>query len=60
MLIVDAQIHLWTGGEVPARHRQTPHAHQIMPPVPPRAAIDQMLTRDGHQAECVIEFSIGQ
>jgi predicted TIM-barrel fold metal-dependent hydrolase len=25
MLIVDAQIHLWTGGEVPARHRQTPH-----------------------------------
>ncbi len=31
-----------------------------MPPVPARAAVKQMLLRDGHQPECVIEFAIGQ
>jgi hypothetical protein len=38
----------------------TQHAHQIVPAVPPRAAINQVLLRDGHQAERVIEFAIGQ
>lgn len=31
-----------------------------MATVPTRAPIDQVLTRDGHQAERIIEFTIGQ
>jgi hypothetical protein len=31
-----------------------------MTSVPPRAAVNEMLLRDGHQAECVIKLPIGQ
>jgi hypothetical protein len=44
----------------PTEHRLTQHAAQIMPPVPARAAINQMLSRDVHEAERAIEFAIGQ
>ena len=32
----------------------------MVPPVPACAAVNQVLLRDGHQAERVIEFAIGQ
>ena len=35
-------------------------SHQIMPPVPARAAINQVLSRDVHKAERVIKLAIGQ
>jgi hypothetical protein len=41
-------------------YRLAQHADKIMPPVPPRATVNQVLLRDGHQAERVIEFAIGQ
>ena len=44
----------------PTEHRLAQHAHQIMATVPARAAVNQVLLRDGHQAERVIEFAIGQ
>ena len=44
----------------PTEHRLAQHADQIVPTVPARAAVNQMLPRDGHQAERVIEFAIGQ
>jgi hypothetical protein len=44
----------------PTEYRLAQHAYQIMPPVPARAAVNQVLARDGHQPERVIEFAIGQ
>ena len=36
------------------------HAFQIVATVPTRAAINQVLARDNHQTQRVIEFAIGQ
>ena len=44
----------------PTEHRLAQHAHQIVATVAARAAVNQMLPRDGHQAERVIEFAIGE
>ena len=44
----------------PSEHRLAQHAHQIMATVPARAAVNQVLARDSHQAKRVIEFAIGQ
>ncbi len=44
----------------PAEYRLAEHANQIMATVPTRAAINQVLSRDNHQAERVIEVAIGQ
>ena len=44
----------------PTEHRLARHAHQIMPPVAARAAVNQMLLCDSHQAEGVIKLTIGQ
>ena len=44
----------------PTEHRLARHAHQIMPPVAARAAVNQMLLCDSHQAERVVEFAIGE
>jgi hypothetical protein len=44
----------------PTEHRLAQHAHQIVATVPARAAVNQMLLRDSHQAERVVEFAIGQ
>ena len=44
----------------PTEHRLAQHAHQIVATVPARAPVNQVLLRDGHQAERVIELAIGQ
>ena len=44
----------------PTEHRLAQHADQIMTSVPPRAAVNEVLLRDGHQAERVIKLAIGQ
>ena len=44
----------------PTEHRLAQHADQIVATVPARATVNQVLLRDGHQAERVIEFAIGQ
>ena len=44
----------------PTEHRLAQHAHQIMATVPTRAAVNEVMLRDGHQAECVIKFAIGK
>ena len=44
----------------PTKHRLAQHTYQIMLPVPARAAVNQMSASDGHQAERVIEFAIGE
>ncbi len=43
----------------PTEHRLAQHAHS-MATVAACAPVNQMLLRDGHQAERVIEFAIGQ
>ena len=44
----------------PTEHRLAQHAHQIVATVPARATVNQVLLRDGHQAERVIKLAIGQ
>ncbi len=44
----------------PTEHRLAQHAHQIVATIPARATVNQVLLRDGHQAEHIIEFAIGQ
>lgn len=41
-------------------HLLAQHAYQIVASIPARATVNQVLLRDGNQAECVIEFAIGQ
>jgi hypothetical protein len=52
-------VHVLVAGEAP-EHGLSQHPDQNMPAVPARASISQMLSRDYHQAEHVIQFAIGQ
>ena len=44
----------------PAEHRLAQHPDKIMATVPTRAPVNQVLARNTHQAERVIELPIGQ
>ena len=52
-------VHVLVPGEAP-EYGLSQHPDQIMPTVPARASISQMLSRDYHQSEHVIQFAIGQ
>jgi hypothetical protein len=48
-------VHVLVSGDTP-EHRLSQHSDQIMPTVPARASISQILPRDYHQAEHVIQL----
>src|SRR5665811_849474 len=50
-------VHVLVSGKA-TEHRLPQHPDQIMPTVPARASISQILPRDYHQAEHVIQLAI--
>ena len=52
-------VHVLVPGKA-SEHRLPQHPDQIMPTVPARASISQILPRDLHQSEGIVQLAIGQ